>query len=678
MWQYLANIGNIVRNYSQSDDYESIFIKNKSDFSTVIAVDFILDESSGRREIKFTTIADFSKEKEKKVPDELLKRYFYIGQAGGNRPNFTLTLEGDAAKSLFIEAIPNFMNYLKNFKSRENIKSEFSLYEKLEKILKNFFIAIEKEEDKKRSKKKSTPLLCVDPKLLSPEIPENFLMKKKEVENFFKDFFKESYGSKLKKTLFTVYFNGEALTEDKDYRDTIKRIKLESTDNDKKLKKGICSFCGREELLTDNTAAFKYKVYNTDKLSFAPNFRDKDFIKSLGVCQKCYADISVGELWAGSKLETRLGNLPLMIIPEFQTDNPEKALKSLNRILDKFEFIRKGREEYLSSKGGEKNPFSVEEQVGQALKLGDKVKKIDTFSMDSFLHLVFYRKVNSAFKVLTWIPEVPPSRMERIVLARNLAVGEFRNERGPLFDALSEISQRFSLDKIYYLIPLRKKGKDILNIQKILSLYRSIFNLHPIEKNFLMAEYCSLAHIHAFESYSGHQISSKNSSLSLIQDTILWYYFLKFLSRLNLIDLGGDGMTFQGYESIPSELRTYIEKAELPQSKAALVILGYCVGVVASAQYQANLKNRPILKKLDYQGMNREKVIRLFNTIFEKLYQYDAGFAEEWLATAKALYASADDNLSIHERLFYILLGYSLNQLGRMKKSQQSEDGAVQ
>jgi len=62
--------------------------------------------------------------------------------------------------------------------------------------------------------------------------------------------------------------------------------------------------------------------------------------------------------------------------------------------------------------------------------------------------------------------------------------------------------------------------------------------------------------------------------------------------------------------------------------------------------------------------MSDEKVVRLFNEIFEKIRQYKIGYAERWWAAAKKLYESGDRNaLTADERVFYLLSGYALNAI---------------
>ena len=127
----------------------------------------------------------------------------------------------------------------------------------------------------------------------------------------------------------------------------------------------------------------------------------------------------------------------------------------------------------------------------------------------------------------------------------------------------------------------------------------------------------------------------------------------------------------------PEEFQKYCQRFLLSPLEQSLALLGYCLGMVAYAQWKEGFGKKPILSKLDYQGMNQEKVLRLFNTLFEKTRQYHKhiSFTEKWLATASILYKTSPDHLTSHERLFYILLGYSLQVLH--KRDREEDNSSV-
>src|SRR3972149_5163149 len=91
---------------------------------------------------------------------------------------------------------------------------------------------------------------------------------------------------------------------------------------------------------------------------------------------------------------------------------------------------------------------------------------------------------------------------------------------------------------------------------------------------------------------------------------------------------------------------------------------GYIVGNVGNRQYKSGHETKPILNKINFQGMNIQTIIRLTNDIFEKLAQYKIlGYNETIFHQYKRLVDiySNDWPLNNQENVFYILSGYSFS-----------------
>jgi len=129
-------------------------------------------------------------------------------------------------------------------------------------------------------------------------------------------------------------------------------------------------------------------------------------------------------------------------------------------------------------------------------------------------------------------------------------------------------------------------------------------------------------------------------------------------------------------EFFPNGLAELFADLQYDPAQQGLALLGYVLGAVANAQYKEGLENKPVMEKVNYQGMSEEKVLRLFNDLFEKIRQYKRhiGYAERWWAAAKQLYETADKTrLTANERVFYLLSGYSFHILGGSKKSENED-----
>jgi len=351
-----------------------------------------------------------------------------------------------------------------------------------------------------------------------------------------------------------------------------------------------------------------------------------------------------------------LGGFNLYIIPQlvFSSDNGNDLFNELKKIPEAFNDI--------------KNVKRLQEIEKDAIR--KNMLQQGLLKNPFVWNFLFYKKTNSAFKILTLIKDVPPSRILTLMRIEG-EVEKLRQKFLP--DWIT-----FDLDQIYWLIPLKRKRADLLEFKKVLQIYYNIISDIPIEKNTLYGFFKTLAHIHHFGSYAIYQINSNNNTdLALIRDTLKWNLFLLFLKKLNLIN-GGNFMLDQEIENFyPDGMREFMQEMNYSREQQGLALLGYVIGTVAYAQVKSNLTNKPVLDKISYQGMSDEKVVRLFNEIFEKIRQYHKliGYAERWWAAAKKLYESGDRNaLTADERVFYLLSGYALNTISSKSTKENNQE----
>ena len=443
--------------------------------------------------------------------------------------------------------------------------------------------------------------------------------------------------------------DGEPLTKYTDYRTFLLQKNTESAFDG--ANEGPCVLCGKIGEVTQDTTRFTMKFYMTDKINFASHFDAKNYFKAVALCSSCYQHILIGEKWIQQNLRTRLGGFDLYVLPQLGWSSPSdgaagSVFRKLGQVTSEFNEI--------------KNIKSLRQAEEQAIQKGERLR---LFKGNPFVfNLLFYRKAQSAFKVLTLIKDVPPSRLETLARATNY-VDSIRKMLG-IDDSIA-----FDLDRLYWIIPMRKRGADLQEYKKILQLYNCLFNDLPIHKPQLMSFFKQLASMHHFESYGLYQIAkSTNPDYSLMADTLRWNLFLMFLQHLNLIE-GEKPMETMDYAAyFPDGVQEAFTQLGYSEAQQGLALLGYVIGVIAYAQYKEGLENKPVLEKINYQGLSEEKVLRLFNEMFEKIRQYrknkTVSYAERWWATAKKLYeVGVNQKLTADERVFYLLSGYSMNLL---------------
>lgn len=109
-------------------------------------------------------------------------------------------------------------------------------------------------------------------------------------------------------------------------------------------------------------------------------------------------------------------------------------------------------------------------------------------------------------------------------------------------------------------------------------------------------------------------------------------------------------------------MRDYLVEMQYSGPQAALFLLGYLIGEVGKGQLRARHEGKPVLEKINYQGLSWQKVMQLSNEIVERLRQYDRlRYNERLYAEMKRLMDAhrGDWPLSPQENTFYILSGYA-------------------
>ena len=183
-----------------------------------------------------------------------------------------------------------------------------------------------------------------------------------------------------------------------------------------------------------------------------------------------------------------------------------------------------------------------------------------------------------------------------------------------------------------------------------------------LQLNALIPLLLETAALHRFERYGAYVHQKPNQpeqelTVFLLQSQLL----LRYLSQLGILTLpqGGSLMEVET-QTLPDALRGYLEELQLTPAQRALFLLGVLVGEVANAQYIAG-KSKPVLEKIQFQGMDSSKIVRLANEVYEKLRQYRvASYNEGVFAAMKALLDHERHRLqSPQENVYWLLSGYA-------------------
>ncbi|MEW6009507.1 MAG: TIGR02556 family CRISPR-associated protein [Candidatus Omnitrophota bacterium] len=593
------------------------------------------------------------------INEKTSQTYLWVGNEAGNNPQIYFTT--DNVGYLISQTIPNLA---------EKIPKESDLRKIMQLAIKEIFYDL-KLSGRYRyildvSKIKTTEGIRLAEEGYLTKLLEKTKKETKDEKEIFKHILKDieskvvsnikSKTSLAQKDigLYTLKINGKFMKDNKDYQELIAHIKIDSLFENGK---GACSSCNNDTYITDSPefskAGSALGYYTTDKIGFSSNLSGR-FDKNFAVCKDCYTKHLTGEVFVRNNLSSYIGGLRLYIVPKFIF---QIELKQLNKWA---EYIQSSFNS-VKSLGGLKN---FEEKL-------DEYREFEDSKNNFVLNFLFYESGQRNIKVLKLIKDTPPTRLDILRRATNVV-----RDTG---DKILGVSNQWSIDlqSIYYLIPLRKTKEDRgfrIEYKKILGLYDSISSGKPVSYSFLIDQSVELAQVYRFEKFDAYNIGrQQNPDLGLVYAILKSNLLFLYLERLNIMKLGGDVMNYDSLQ-LKDEMKAFLKEMRYDEPKTALFLLGYVIGKIGNAQSElTESRTKPILNKINFEGMNPNKLIRLTNEVFEKLNQYKVFSKKEKSRVPLLVFNQGIFNeykrlidkeisnwqLSDHENIFYILSGYA-------------------
>jgi CRISPR-associated protein Csh1 len=590
------------------------------------------DDRKFKLDIDFEEISD-------ETANDIAKKYLWVGNPpAANSPQDRFTTNN--LEYLVSQTIPNLIKLLpdcdlkrklQNLKEKlyfdlgpkEEIGSSEGQYERYRYIwdLSKFGINLSPEEIKEQIKKETSKgkkaVKIVTDKVME-FIKQKTSLRKEEI------------------ALFTISLNEEILCDNKEYRkyiyDTLINEIFEEAEN------GKCHLCSEEKKVTWDTTKFWFKFYMTDKVGFSSNLQgEKAFLKNYSLCEECYKSILLAEVFIKNNLSSYLSNYSVYILPSLYLQHtlPIKKMEDWAKYF--------------------KNKFWAVATIEGWYSFQQKFEEYKEYQLyqDGFLlNFLFGEKSQAAFKVYQLIQDVPPSRLDKII-----ETAAYVQELGENF--IDENIFYLSLGKIYYLFPIgktkNKKTKFILNF------YNSLFSSVPIDYQILIKEFVKRIWEVRFSVGEEEYNDIDFSNTILLQNFLLCY--LRKLSLLKGGEIMYDKIGLLDDLEISDDVKKFFKEARYSEEMASLFLLGKLIGEIGKEQYNKGDKKKSILNKINFQGMDVNKLIRLYNDVYEKMKQYKVLSAEteKIYGISKELFDKNKINwkLTPQENVFYILSGYS-------------------
>ncbi|WP_294184234.1 TIGR02556 family CRISPR-associated protein [uncultured Clostridium sp.] len=458
----------------------------------------------------------------------------------------------------------------------------------------------------------------------------------KEFENYVK------YEFNIKKNeigLCTILIDGIPLSNFKEYRQAILKSKQKSKGNKKV--RGYCSMCGSSKNLTSDLSKMKIKYYTTNQIIFASELKNYD--KNMLLCSNCLNKLISGENYIQNKLNTKLVGFTVYLIPHFILGSPMDK-KDLDKVSDNIQ-----------------HSFNIVKNLNGVEDFKDEIQNIaDMRNRNTYflINIMFYKKSNQATKIQKLIKDVNPSVFQKI-----MTVSYDMNKLGRKIMGIN-YKLNIDLQTFYFMTPVRLKNSEPMNYRKLLQMYDAILTQRNLKLDEFIRGVISCAKIEFFDE-AGYNVNGKSG----IYNTILKANFcIKFLEYMGCIG-EGEKMNVSNLK-VRDDMKSYILNMGYDEQQSAMFLLGCLIGEIGNAQYRRMGEDRkPILNKLNFGGVDKSKVIRLTNEVFNKLIQEKIRkYNEITFSECKRLMDANKDSwkLNKHENLFYILSGYSYDTMKAM------------
>ncbi len=467
------------------------------------------------------------------------------------------------------------------------------------------------------------------------------------------------------------------LSKHEDYLKLVKtENKLGETNDENGEGKRVCHICKKikNDVSSDYTKKLSRtginKIFTTKTKNYSSFGKKFNYDENYAICNACYQKLRDGEKIISEQFKSKIAGEDVFIIPQ--------ALLSTDLDYVYLNYLKDAADLAFKSKDA-------------AIWLGEI--KESTHDIDGYMvNFIIYRTDGNSVSILETIEDVPMLSIERILKT-------FEEN----YFSIGSKDFYMSLGYIYRIIPVRVNKNGIqLNIGRVLSFYKAILSGEKINKKILF-EYACEALDKGLKQLSKTRVDNYyNLNVTryigygdyYIRDLIYTYLILmKTCQDLKLLNQGifkfseREGINLESNDTLKGKTENFISSAEaflnqqgFSNEERALFYLGALTNRVALIQYLKEHKSKPILKKIQFQGMNSNEIYRFYNDIIEKLRQYNkmTYFSENLMKKFHEYYGltRAGKELSDQERVFFLLSGYSFMVGNRPPDSTEAEAAA--
>lgn len=382
------------------------------------------------------------------------------------------------------------------------------------------------------------------------------------------------------------------------------------------------------------------KMFQGTALNYVSNYNESNLAKNFQVSEEALIFLKSGDEYIRNNLRVSIANIPHLIIPEFSSWNKVDIDLALKKIADQGDLL-------FSSDIAE-----------------DLFKNYETFSEGVYwVNFIAVDSDGQSFKALNEIKDVSEPYLSKVIKVFKDVDLEFQDLSDVVnWQKVKEVYGKagyFNFKTIYGLIPVGKENKR----NSALNVFKAIMEQRTIEKEQLFQYFCELILCHYFERYEGYvniRRYEKDYFGLAIRDSVFKYLaFIQVLKKLNLIDMEQQQEIVR--EEITNEfdqkIEDFFQRMDFNEQQKAMFFLGRMLNTVA---YLQQGKNKTVIDKINYNGMDRDDIVRLRVDLFEKAKQYGKPEKVKFTDSHFGQHFNFEHwDMNPQEAVFFILTGYS-------------------
>lgn len=374
------------------------------------------------------------------------------------------------------------------------------------------------------------------------------------------------------------------------------------------------------------------KIFQNTALNFASNF--KDFSKSFQAHPNTIAALDKASGYVLDRWKKPIAGTPHLVLPNY----PTKNLEGLN--LNEIELFLDSSFDLLFGAN------ALDTQIVRDLPdLG--LFWINYIGYETNLKKEYY-------KTISLIKDVNSLHLKSLVEAFKKSQVEFQDYIGGKY--------AFNLQSIYFIIPVRDGKKEKKN--EALGIFKDILEQRKIDPSRLFKHFINLILCHWYGRYKAFPNIHENDFDFAIKDAVFKYSALFYsLKKLNLMDMEDSLVPIQEQKAateFQQRINDFFAKMSYSPAEKSLFYLGRVLSSVAYAQYKKGHESKPVLNKINFNGMDESGILRLSLDLAEKARQYNIHTKTDWdFARFRESFTEKNWHLTPEQNVFYLMAGYS-------------------